>query len=59
MIRSICSHASPEKAASFLIAETTSYLIYTVLISIAEKEEAARKERGGASEEKETLFTYK
>lgn len=63
MIRSICSHASPEKAASFLIAETTSYLIYPGLISIAEKEKAAtRKERGGGggcSEEKGTLFTYK
>lgn len=55
MTRFICSHASPEKTASFLIAETTSYLIYTVLISTAKKEEAARKEQrgGGPQREKE------
>lgn len=58
MTRFICSHASPEKTASFLIAETTSYLIYTVLISTAKKEEAARKEQrgGGLRGKRNTLY---
>lgn len=47
----------PRKPASFLIAETTSYLIYTVLISIAEKEEAPRKEqRGNLRGKRNTLY---